>query len=196
MATNYNELFKVRNVAGGIVVIGAFKLDDGNERLVNPAKFSTGAIDTIKAYVDRGYLEASNDVADLIKLEEYADIVAAVDVKSANGKDFTVFGGHAEKEQYKPKRTGVIQVSALETGKALEVKSIDTVQKATGVTEEVFDIEEAKELLGLHWKTLEKRVAELTNVTNIEYILTVAKNAELGEKKVEILEARLAELKA
>lgn len=196
MAIDWNKLFAIKNVSNGIVTIGALMLNHENEKLIDPSKYSAGALERIKLFTERGFLETTNDTEVLEKFEEYGKIISARDAETAEGYAHVVFDPESKKEQFKPKRMGVIETTSIETGKAMEVKAIDTSRKATGKVEETFDIEEAKGLLNLHWKTLEKKVAELTNEENLEYILTIAKNMELGDKKIEIIEARLAELKA
>lgn len=158
---------KITNTANARVVTHAFSLAHDEETIINPSDFSSEILDDLNVFYSRGQL-GFEEVADEPKkelLEKHTETL-----KSSNGKEHVVF---------RPQ------------DKLINVEPIDTSGKAVDVS---FSKMDAVDLLSKHWKTLEKAVANIDKKDELDLLLTVAKENEVANKKIEIIENRLGEL--
>lgn len=182
-----NKVFEVTNKSGGRVVIGGLSIPNKDSKIIETAKYSAQALDKIDLFIRRDFLSVNYDV----KVEDLEEVVLNVEhIKGEEtSKDAVVY--NPDKEYKKSK---LIEVDTIETGKSVEVKEIANNSKAVEVenNSQTFD---AKDFLELHWKKIEAELKDMKNKEELSHILSVANQLEIKGKKLELIEERLEELK-
>jgi hypothetical protein len=180
------KIFEIKNVSGGRYVVGALSIPHLHTETIEPAKYSLNALDRIDAGIRRDELKVNYDV----KVESAEEVLNVEHIKSdETSKDAVVYNPNKEF-----KKTKLIEVEAIESGKSVEVTEGLNDSKAIKVenNSEIFD---AKDFLELHWKKIESELKDMTNKDALKHILSVASQLEIKGKKFELIEERLAELK-
>lgn len=160
---------KIINKGNSRVVTHAFSLAHDGDVTIDIAEFPEEILNDLNIFHARGQLEfhpVEDEKPKKVLVEKHTEVV-----KTANGKEHVIF---------KPQ------------DKAINVETIDTTGKAIDVA---FSKMDAVELLGKHWKTLEKEVEKINKVDDLKLILATAKELDMeGNKKFDIVKNRIGEL--
>jgi hypothetical protein len=164
------ELKKVKivNHGGSRIVSHAFSLPHGEEIDIETNRLPEHILNDLNIFHARGQIDfiPLEDAPKKSIIEKHTETIM-----TANGREHVV---------YKPQED-----------KAINVESIDTSGKSVEVG---FSKMDAIDLLGKHWKTLEKEVLETKDVSKLKLLHSVAREQEVTGKKMEIIESRLGEL--
>jgi hypothetical protein len=158
---------KVVNHGGSRIVSHAFSLAHGEEVEIETNRLPEHILNDLNIFHARGQIDfiPLNDEPKKSMFEKHTETI-----HTANGQEHVV---------YKPQ------------DKAINVEEIDLSGKAVEVG---FSKMDAIDLLGKHWKTLEKEVLETKDVSKLKLLHAVAREQEVTGKKMEIIESRLGEL--
>lgn len=161
---------KVVNVSHSRIVTHAFSLAHEEKAIIKPTDFDEMILNDLNIFHERGLLEFVPVEDEEIKkkplIEKHTETV-----RTANGKEHVIF---------KPQ------------DKLINVEAIDTTGKAIDVA---FSKMDAVELLGKHWKTLEKEIEKIDKLDDLKLILATAKELDMeGNKKFDIVKNRLGAL--
>lgn len=164
------EYKKVRviNTANARVVSHAFSLPHDKEAILETALLPDDILNDLNIFHARGQIKVvpfEDETPKKVAIEKHTETI-----RTANGEHVI----------FKPQ------------DKLINVEAIDTTGKAIDVA---FSKMDAVELLGKHWKTLEKEVANISKLDDLNLILVTARELDMqGNKKYDIIKNRIDEL--
>lgn len=158
---------KIINKVQGRIVSDAFAIPHEEERVVDTRRLPQSVLEDLQIFYENGSIDV-----------EVVDSENKESKKSANTENVKTENGH-EHTVFKP------------SDRAINVQEIDTSGKSVEVG---FSKIDAVELLDKHWKTLEKEVSGIKDMSKLKTILIVAKENAVAKKKLEIIENRIGEL--
>lgn len=160
---------KVVNKADSWLVSHAFALPHNKVAIMEVAMIPEEVLEDLNTFYKRGLCDfvSIDDEAEKKEEEKLTEKVVSVET----GKEHFVF---------KPQ------------DKSINVETIDTSGKGINVG---FSKMDAVELLGKHWKTLEKEIDNISNLDNLKLVLATAKELDMeGNKKYKIIKDKIDKL--
>lgn len=177
----YNGFVKITNKSGGSISMGKFSLKHGKSREINPISYSESVIKALEIFLARGVIEVTPIDNVEVAEKEDTNVVKKETIKNEKG----------EKHEH-----SVFDPATAKKEKAIQVNSIEDNSKAIEVSFNQLDKAEAVDFLEQHWKTIERDLQSYKSVKRLEFMLSVANEIGMnGNKKCELIEDRIAELK-
>jgi hypothetical protein len=183
-----NKKFNVKNISGGRIVAGAISIPHLQERVIDPYRVSEEELLKLDIFLSRGHIEISYELP--VEEDEEYSVKQVETAKNDRGEknSHTVFDPTAEKKK------GIFSVENHDTSKSVQSEQLDNQSKAVEVEYSEVDRIEAVEFLSKHWKKVESEVGQIKSLRKLLFLLKVAKEENVANKKVEIIDSKLKEL--
>jgi hypothetical protein len=177
----YNGFVKITNKAGGSISMGKFSLKHGRSKDINPMNFSDSTVKSLDIFLAKGVIEVTP--IDNVEVAEREDtnVVKKETIKNEKG----------EKNEH-----SVFDPATAKKERAIQVNSVEDNSNAIEISFTEVDKAEAMDFLEQHWKKIEKELVNYRSIKRLTYMLSVANEIGMnGNKKYELIEDRIAELK-
>jgi hypothetical protein len=200
---DWEKEFEVENISDTVLIADVLTIYSKSKEIINPGRYPERTISGLQNFHKRGLIKVTNDFVDNRKKSNISNIITK-QVETT-------------KDPHGGKHSHIVLNGGLDTGgKAIETGSerAERLAKANSDIEEYEDAtyespvvktvevkdedrmtrEEAVELLSSHWKRVESEVNKINDARKLNFLLVVAIEEKVADKKREIIEEKLNQI--
>jgi hypothetical protein len=195
---DWEKKFTIKNIGGSVIITGVVVLPDGQEREIDPTRYSEQVVKDLKVFHARGNIEVTNKLnAPKEEKEEQFGTRKIQTTNALNGEknDHFVLDPH----------NSAISIQEINLSRGINVEEDLTADNAGAIVvhdnnktavadKDRMTKDEAVALLGQHWKKFESEVGKIDDLRKLNFLLVVAIEQGVIDKKKEILDNRIKAL--